>query len=127
MGGARAGRGAPLLQGRADGDQDAAGAPPCGLACPTGCAAAARARPRPGGAPAPALPPRWCSHPVALPPCAAPAPGLLFRPSQQKEDSDKPVSDQWLDPFVIVGEDNNPVGTVQDGEAAVKLQKSTEK
>lgn len=35
----------------------------------------------------------------------------------QKEDSDKPVSDQWLDAFVIVGEDNNPVGTVQDGEA----------
>ncbi len=26
------------------------------------------------------------------------------------------MSDQWLDPFVIVGEDNNPVGTVQDGE-----------
>lgn len=34
----------------------------------------------------------------------------------QKDDSEKPVSDQWLDPFVIVGEDNNPVGTVQDGE-----------
>lgn len=34
----------------------------------------------------------------------------------QKEGSEKPVSDQWLDSFVIVGEDNNPVGTVQDGE-----------
>jgi 2,3-bisphosphoglycerate-independent phosphoglycerate mutase len=37
----------------------------------------------------------------------------------RKEDSDKPVSDQWLDSFVIVGEDNNPVGTVQDGDAVV--------
>lgn len=34
----------------------------------------------------------------------------------QKEGSERPVSDQWLDSFVIVGEDNNPVGTVQDGE-----------
>ncbi|PSC70092.1 2,3-bisphosphoglycerate-independent phosphoglycerate mutase [Micractinium conductrix] len=37
----------------------------------------------------------------------------------RKDDSDKPVSDQWLDPFVIVGEDNTPVGTVQDGDAVV--------
>ena len=43
------------------------------------------------------------------------SPGLE---SPQKDDSEKPVSDQWLDPFVIVGEDNNPVGTVQDGSTA---------
>lgn len=45
--------------------------------------------------------------------CAAPTPP----PPTQKDDSDKPISDQWLDPFVIVGEDNNPVGTIQDGKA----------
>lgn len=34
----------------------------------------------------------------------------------QKDGSEKPVSDQWLDPFVIVGEDDKPVGTIEDGE-----------
>jgi hypothetical protein len=60
-----------------------------------------------------------------LAPCLAP--GLnpapprpaLCRPAPQNDEGDKPVSDQWLDPFVIVGEDNNPVGTIQDGEANV--------
>ncbi|GAB4815974.1 hypothetical protein N2152v2_003020 [Parachlorella kessleri] len=37
----------------------------------------------------------------------------------RKEGSEKPVSDQWLDPFVIVGEDDKPVGTVEDGDAVV--------
>ena len=37
----------------------------------------------------------------------------------RKDDSDKPVSDQWLDPFVIVDEAGAPVGPVQDGDAVV--------
>ncbi len=32
---------------------------------------------------------------------------------------DDPVSDQWLPPFVIVGDDGKPVGTVEDGDAVV--------
>jgi hypothetical protein len=44
-------------------------------------------------------------------------PALAFLPLlPQKEGSEKPVSDQWLDPFVIVGEDDKPVGTIEDGE-----------
>lgn len=31
----------------------------------------------------------------------------------------KPVSDQWLPPFVIVDDDKKPVGTVEDGDAVV--------
>jgi hypothetical protein len=34
----------------------------------------------------------------------------------QKDGSEKPVSDQWLDPFVIVDDDDKPVGTIEDGE-----------
>lgn len=45
----------------------------------------------------------------------APAPPLALCPPQ-KEGSEKPVSDQWLDPFVIVGEDDKPVATIEDGE-----------
>lgn len=37
----------------------------------------------------------------------------------RKEGSEKPVSDQWLDPFVIVGEDDKPVGTIEDDDAVV--------
>ena len=37
----------------------------------------------------------------------------------RKDDSDKPVSDQWLDAFVIVDEAGAPVGPVQDGDAVV--------
>ena len=37
----------------------------------------------------------------------------------RKDDSEKPVSDQWLEPFVIVDEAGVPVGTVQDGDAVV--------
>ena len=37
----------------------------------------------------------------------------------RKEDSDSPVSDQWLEPFVIVDEAGAPVGTVQDGDSVV--------
>lgn len=55
-----------------------------------------------------ALPPT-CFHPCPLP------------PALQKEGSEKPVSDQWLEPFVIVGEDDAPVGTVQDGEHLLPL------
>lgn len=31
----------------------------------------------------------------------------------------KPVSDQWLPPFVIVDDRKKPVGTVEDGDAVV--------
>lgn len=37
----------------------------------------------------------------------------------RKDDSEKPISDQWLDPFVIVDAAGQPVGTVQDGDAVV--------
>lgn len=37
----------------------------------------------------------------------------------RKEDSEKPVSDQWLEPFVIVDEAGAPVGTIQDGDSVV--------
>lgn len=30
-----------------------------------------------------------------------------------------PVSDQWLEPFVITNADGSPVGTVEDGDAVV--------
>ena len=30
---------------------------------------------------------------------------------------EKPVSDQWLPPFVIVDDDDKPVGTIEDGDA----------
>ena len=30
---------------------------------------------------------------------------------------DKPVTDQWLPPFVIVDDDDKPVGTIEDGDA----------
>lgn len=33
----------------------------------------------------------------------------------QKLDTEKPISDQWLDPFVIVDEEGKPVGTIEDG------------
>ncbi|CAK0780495.1 Phosphoglucomutase-1 [Coccomyxa viridis] len=32
-------------------------------------------------------------------------------------DGKKPVTDQWLPPFVVVGEDGKPVGTIEDGDA----------
>ncbi len=32
---------------------------------------------------------------------------------------DNAVSDQNLEPFVIVGDDNKPVGTIEDGDAVV--------
>ncbi|KAK9828001.1 hypothetical protein WJX81_007562 [Elliptochloris bilobata] len=31
----------------------------------------------------------------------------------------KPASDQWLEPFVIVGKDDKPVGPIEDGDAVV--------
>ena len=37
----------------------------------------------------------------------------------RKDDSEKPVSDQWLPPFVITDEAGKPVGTVEDGDAVV--------
>lgn len=57
--------------------------------------------------------PCWYARPIHLP-TRLPAPPPIFL-VPQKEDSDKPVSDQWLDAFVIVGEDGKPVGTVEDG------------
>jgi 2,3-bisphosphoglycerate-independent phosphoglycerate mutase len=32
---------------------------------------------------------------------------------------DDPVSDQWLEPFVIVGDDGKPVGAIEDGDSVV--------
>lgn len=37
----------------------------------------------------------------------------------RKDDSEKPVSDQWLEPFVIVDDAGAPVGTVEDGDSVV--------
>lgn len=37
----------------------------------------------------------------------------------RKGDGEKPVSDQWLAPFVIVDDAGKPVGPVQDGDAVV--------
>jgi 2,3-bisphosphoglycerate-independent phosphoglycerate mutase len=37
----------------------------------------------------------------------------------RKEGSEKPVSDQWLEPFVIVDDAGKPVGTIEDGDAVV--------
>ena len=31
----------------------------------------------------------------------------------QEGDGSKPVTDQWLPPFVIVGDDGKPVGTIE--------------
>lgn len=39
--------------------------------------------------------------------------------SALKGTGDKPVSDQHLDPFVIVDDDGNPVGPVHDGDAVI--------
>ncbi len=30
---------------------------------------------------------------------------------------EKPVSDQWLPPFVIVDDDDKPVGPIEDGDS----------
>ena len=38
----------------------------------------------------------------------------------QGEDSD-PVSDQWLEAFMIVDDDGKPVGTIQDDDAVSRL------
>jgi hypothetical protein len=43
---------------------------------------------------------------------------LSSGPASQAGDG-KPVSDQWLPPFVIVDDDKKPVGTVEDGDAVV--------
>lgn len=37
----------------------------------------------------------------------------------QAEGSEKPVSDQWLEPFVIVDDAGVAVGTIEDGDAVV--------
>jgi 2,3-bisphosphoglycerate-independent phosphoglycerate mutase len=29
------------------------------------------------------------------------------------------VSDQWLEPYVIVGEDDKPVGAIEDGDSVL--------
>lgn len=29
------------------------------------------------------------------------------------------MSDQWLEPYVIVGDDGKPVGAIQDGDSVV--------
>jgi 2,3-bisphosphoglycerate-independent phosphoglycerate mutase len=34
-------------------------------------------------------------------------------------DPQKPVSDQFLEPFVIIGDDDEPIGKVEDGDAVV--------
>jgi BPG-independent PGAM N-terminus (iPGM_N) len=34
-------------------------------------------------------------------------------------DPEHPVTDQWLPPFVVVDENDNPVGTIEDGDAVV--------
>ena len=38
---------------------------------------------------------------------------------QKAKDGGKVVSDQWVDPFVIVDKDDKPVGPVEDGDAVV--------
>ncbi len=43
-----------------------------------------------------------------------------WRPQKGGEDG-KPVSDQWLPPFVIVGDDKKPVGPIEDGDAVVRF------
>lgn len=42
---------------------------------------------------------------------------LALVPFQGPEDA--PVSDQYLDAFVIVDDDGKPVGTIEDGDAVV--------
>jgi 2,3-bisphosphoglycerate-independent phosphoglycerate mutase len=37
----------------------------------------------------------------------------------RNDEGEKPVSDQWLEPFVIVDESGNPVGPIVDGDAVV--------
>lgn len=39
----------------------------------------------------------------------------------QAGDGDKPVSDQWLPPFVIVDDKGVPVGTIEDGDAVALM------
>ena len=34
-------------------------------------------------------------------------------------DGEDKVSDQWLEPFVIVDGDKRPVGSIQDGDAVI--------
>jgi 2,3-bisphosphoglycerate-independent phosphoglycerate mutase len=36
-----------------------------------------------------------------------------------KGSKDDPVSDQWLEPYVIVGEDDKPVGAIEDGDSVL--------
>lgn len=38
---------------------------------------------------------------------------------QLRGPKDAPVSDQWLEPFVIVDDENKPVGAIEDGDAVV--------
>lgn len=63
--------------------------------------------------------------------CTSLAWRLLFTHSQQlaglatpvlvgvQGSKDDPVSDQWLEPYVIVGEDGKPVGAIEDGDSVL--------
>ncbi len=56
-------------------------------------------------------------HPVTACSQGALQPGFV----QKGGEDGKPVSDQWLPPFVIVDDDKKPVGTVEDGDAVVSV------
>lgn len=38
-----------------------------------------------------------------------------------KEAGGKPVSDQWIPPFVIVDDDNNPVGPIEASSSSTSV------
>ena len=38
---------------------------------------------------------------------------LIVMASMQEGEGKGPVTDQWLPPFVVVGDDNKPVGTIE--------------
>ena len=47
--------------------------------------------------------------------CAAVSPGIKHCLLCSQEGGGKPVSDQWLPPFVIVDDAGKPVGTIEVG------------
>ena len=44
---------------------------------------------------------------------------LTLKPLYPQGGEESPITDQWLPPFVIVGDDEKPVGTIEDGDAVV--------
>lgn len=60
----------------------------------------------------------WAAHVLGEAPHKFTDAGTAIK-TLRADDSPKPVSDQWLDPFVIVDEAGAPVGTIEDGDAVV--------